>query len=425
MSDDDEVGRLEWFDHAGLGMFIHWGLYSLLGRGTWVMHNDGLSTAELQAVAAEFNPASFDADAWASLAARSGASYAVLTTRHHDGFCLFDSEVSDFTTAKGAARRDFVGEFAEACRAHDLRVGFYYSLLDWRFPGYFEPDRYPESKAALVEQVHTQVRELLTNYGKVDLLWFDGHWLADIVPSLQEYPERIPEFWESERLETMIRELQPEVVVNDRAGVPGDYATPEQVMRVPEPGRRWELCQTIGDWDQAWSDQRFNPTPIRKHAGQLILELVVAARNEGKVLLNVAPSADAVVPDAETEVMEQIGDWLDRHGDAIYGVTRSPLRGNSIGGWTFRGSTGYFSFACWPGSEIIISDVDGEIESARMLATGEAIGADLDPNGRLRLGPLPDIPPDPHVNVIEVQFADVPSRRQHADKAWWLGESAG
>lgn len=414
--------HMRWFHEARFGMFIHWGLYSLLGRGTWVMHNDRLPVSYMRTIADEFNPSHFDAEAWADLASRAGMKYAVLTTRHHDGFCLFDSAVSEFTTTKTAAGRDFVAEYVDAFRAAGLRVGLYYSLLDWRFPGYFEPDRYPASREALVAQAHSQVRELLTNYGKIDLLWFDGHWLADIRGSLFDRPETIPPFWRSEELISMIRELQPDIVVNDRAGAPGDFDTPEQTLaRASGEDRAWELCQTIGDWDQAWAHQRFNPTPIRKHSGQLILQLVVAARSEGNVLLNVGPDADGLIPTQEERVLEEIGAWLRDHGEAIYGSERSPIRGNAVGGWTFRGTTGYLGFACWPGRDITVHGVDGTIEGVRMLATGDALDYEFDPgSGRLTITGLPESPPHPDVNVIEVRFADRPRPMALDDTSSWL-----
>ncbi len=166
--------RLRWFHEARFGLFIHWGPYSVLGQGEWVMFNQRIPLKEYARLARRFTAKKFDADAWAAMAVEAGMKYAVLTARHHDGFCLYDSAVSDFTSVKIGAKRDLLAEYVSACRRAGLKVGIYYSLLDWRFPGNFEPAKLPESSQAMVEQAHAQMRELMTNYGTVDLVWYDG-----------------------------------------------------------------------------------------------------------------------------------------------------------------------------------------------------------------------------------------------------------
>lgn len=170
--------QMKWFRDAKFGMFIHWGVYSMLGKGEWVLMNEHLDVRKYETLKDDFLAENFDAEQWAKNAKAAGMKYMVLTTRHHDGFCLFDSKCSDFTAMKGAAHRDFVKEYVEACRKEGMKVGFYYSPLDWRFPGYFMPDLYWESAEALKKQCHDQLMELMSNYGKIDLLWFDGEWLA-------------------------------------------------------------------------------------------------------------------------------------------------------------------------------------------------------------------------------------------------------
>ncbi len=197
--------RLKWFHEARFGIFVHWGLYSMLGRGEWVMFQERIPAREYAKLARRFKPAKFDADALAAVAVDAGAKYMVLTTRHHDGFCLFDSKVSDFTSVKSAAGRDFVAEYIHACRKAGLKVGLYYSLLDWRFPGYFEPKKYPDSAAAMVQQLHDQVRELMTNYGKIDVLWYDGDWINHGCAGIDDKAA----FWRSRELNDMARQLQP------------------------------------------------------------------------------------------------------------------------------------------------------------------------------------------------------------------------
>ncbi|RLE81721.1 MAG: alpha-L-fucosidase, partial [Thermoprotei archaeon] len=169
--------RLKWFRDARFGIFIHWGLYSILGRAEWVMFLERIPVNEYARLADKFKPDKFDADEWAEIAKRAGARYMVFTTRHHDGFSLFDSKVSDFTSVKTAAKRDFVEEYAEACRRAGLKVGFYYSLLDWRWDAYWKgPKEDPEGWKKFLNYVHSQVEELCTQYGKIDVLWYDGNW---------------------------------------------------------------------------------------------------------------------------------------------------------------------------------------------------------------------------------------------------------
>ena len=234
--------RLQWFHQARFGMFIHWGLYSLLKRGEWVMFQERILPSDYAKLADQFQPRKFDADAWAGLAAEAGMKYMVLTTRHHDGFCLFDSQVSDFTSVKTAARRDFVAEYAAACRRAGLKVGFYYSLLDWRFPGYFDPKKHKASSEALVQQYHDQVRELMMNYGRVDMLWYDGDWVNHGQAGITD----IAGFWGAREVNAMVRRIQPQIIINNRSGTLEDLDTPEQHVTASKPGRGWESCMTMG-----------------------------------------------------------------------------------------------------------------------------------------------------------------------------------
>jgi alpha-L-fucosidase len=201
--------RMQWFHKARFGLYIHYGLYSLLGRGEWTMYSERISPAEYAVLADSFRPDPGAAKEWCEAAKLAGAEYVVLTTRHHEGFSLFDSKYSDFTSAKHGCRRDIVREYVTAAREAGLKVGLYYSLLDWRYPGYFEPEKYPESKAALVEYVHNQVRELMTGYGQIDLLEYDGGWMHDLDPDKQKQID----FWRADELNAMVRQLQPQIIV--------------------------------------------------------------------------------------------------------------------------------------------------------------------------------------------------------------------
>ncbi len=405
--------RLEWFHQARFGMFIHWGLYAIPGRGEWVMFQERIPAEEYAALAKRFNPKKFDATAWASLARDAGMKYMVLTTRHHDGYCLFDSKVSDFTAPKTAARRDFVAEYVKACRKAGLKVGFYYSLLDWRFPGYFEPGRNPDSAQAMVQQVHDQVRELLTNYGKIDMLWYDGGWVAHGKAGIDD----IASFWRAKALNRMVRQLQPHIIINNRSGLPADLDTPEQHVTESKAGRGWESCMTMGD-SCGWGYIRNNPN--WKTEPQLLQNLVTAAAGEGNYLLNCGPKPDGTIRREEEQRLRAMGAWLKVNGQAIYGSERCELHGGMIGRWTRQGSTGYLHIFRWPGSEATVPLVKTRAVSASLLGAKGKVRIEQGPNGRLSFLGLPAKSPHPHVNVIKVEFEAIPAGMGEKNQAAWL-----
>jgi alpha-L-fucosidase len=428
-ADKDYARRLRWFHEARFGMFIHFGLYSMLQRGEWTMFHERIRPADYARLARQFEPGHFDANAWADLAHEAGMKYMVLTARHGDGFCLFDSQVSDFTSVKTAAKRDFVAAYVEACRNAGLRVGLYYSLLDWRFPGYFEPEKHPKSAHALVQQAHDQVRELMSNYGPIDELWYDGDWIGQLGG---DGPQRdIAAFWRARELNAMVRRLQPQILINNRCGLSEDLDTPEQNIRASAPGRGWEACMTIGD--AAWGYVKHSAAP--KSVPQLLQNLCVTAAGEGNFLLNVGPKPDGTIRKAETKRLLEIGAWLKAHGEAIYGSQRCDLYGRNdafahVGVWTRRGNAAYLHVFRWPsgvnpslrakGPAITIPLVKTRVRSAELLATGQRLRVRQEYNGRLVLSGLPEDPPDPCVNTIKVRFAGVPESLREMDKSGWL-----
>lgn len=401
--------RMQWFHEARFGLFIHWGLYSLLERGEWVMSEERIPKAEYAKLAERFNPKKFDAFAWAKMAAQAGMKYAVLTTRHHDGFCLFDSQVSDFTSVKTAAKRDFVAEYVDAFRRAGLKVGFYYSLLDWRFPGYWDTKAHPESAQAMVEQYHAQVRELMTNYGKIDVLWYDGHWING--------EDNLARFWRSKEINAWVREKQPHILINNRSGVDEDLDTPEQHVTASKPGRGWESCMTIGD-SCGWGYIRNNPN--MKTLPQLLQHLVTAAAGAGNFLLNVGPKPDGTIRNRERKRLQAMGEWLKVNGEAIRGSQRCALKNGMLGLWTAKGKTGYLHVFRWPGREAVIPLVRSKVQAATLLATGKAVEFRQEHNGRLVLSRLPKNPPHPAVSVIKVEFITKPACQSENDRAAWL-----
>ncbi len=413
-----------WFHQARLGIFVHFGLYSMLERGEWVMYTERIPAGEYAGLADQFNPRHFNADDWADLAVRAGAKYMVLTTRHHDGFCLYDSQVSDFTSVKTAAKRDFIAEYVAACRKRGLKVGLYYSLLDWRFPGYFEPEQFPESSRAVVEQAHAQVRELMTRYGKIDMLSYDGGWTA----KMDLDPVRMAQFWRAEELNAMVRELQPGILINGRSGTPEDIDTPEQQVTASAPGRFWESWMTVGDF-VGWGYVRFNPN--FKTMPQLIQNLVTAAQGEGNLMLNIGPDGDGRIRAEEALRLSQIGDWLRENGEAVYASERCELIGHATTGevdinlhgpWTRQGKVGYWHLFRYPSNgKLTQIQLDTPVKAVTLLKTGEALDFRFDARrGKLHISGLPANLPDQNVTVVKVEFEDIPRRRRETDLSAWL-----
>ena len=273
--DTHSAARLQWWRDAKFGLFIHWGIYAIPGRGEWVQWNEQIPVNEYAKLADQFAPANFTPASWASLAKAAGMQYMVLTSRHHDGFAMFDDGTNTFTSVKSAAQRDFVAEYVHAARDAGLHVGLYYSPLDWRFPGYVMPDLQRESAEAMRAQYHRQVRELLSNYGKIDLIWFDGegtNWLSfggewkgakwQKRPENQNYHGHFS--WQSDQVLATIRHLQPDIVINDRLDAPGDFHSREGWGALGDFDNEhpWELCVPIAG---AWGYQPNHfPRPLKE-----------------------------------------------------------------------------------------------------------------------------------------------------------------
>lgn len=293
-------------------MFIHWGLYAIPARGEWMLWNEKIPVEEYNRYADAFcPPKDFSPEEWVVLAKQAGMKYAVFTTRHHDGFSLYDSQVNPFNSVRSAAGRDFVAEYVEACRKHGIRVGLYHSVMNWQFRSTVTgPVEDPEDWNAMVEESHAQVRELMTNYGPIDLLWYDGA----MVPGGLD-PAR---HWRSVELNRMVRELQPGILINDRAHLPEDFSTPEQEIVAPPVGRRWESCMTMnGSWGYTADDTDF------KSPETVVDCLVRCARFGGNLLLNIGPKPDGSVPEESVKILKEVGDWMRANGESIHASQRS------------------------------------------------------------------------------------------------------
>lgn len=308
----------QWQD-LKFGMFIHWGLYSIRGRGEWAMHNEKIDAATYAEQANQFNPNAFDAKKWASIAKNAGMKYMVLTARHHDGFALWNSPSSykHYTSYETAAKRDFIAEYTKACRAAGLKVGIYYSPMDWRFPGYFKPKELPENAALMKQQAYGQVDELMRHYGKVDILWYDGGWLAH-----KGSDADAAWFWEPEKLNAIVRKLQPKVLINPRSGMEGNFVNNEGGATVKGPilNRPWEKCLTLNK--SSWG---FNVNVNNMSPAEIVVMLVNTVDRGGNLLLNVGPDANGVIPPEQVEILEKVGRWMSLYGKSIYGTKPGPF----------------------------------------------------------------------------------------------------
>ena len=417
--------RMKWWNEARFGMFIHWGLYSILGRDCWVMHHERIPKEEYAKLADRFcPPKEFTPELWVRLAKEAGMRYMVLTTRHHDGFCLFDSRVSDFTSVKTKAKRDFVAEYVDACRKFGMRIGFYYSLLDWRFPAYFAgPEKDPEGFEQMVEQAHSQIKELMTNYGKIDYLFYDGEWIPNVPFNRdlikQEESTEVAKYWRSKQLNEMVRNLQSQIIINNRSGLAEDVDTPERFTVPSEENRAWESCMTIGDnWGYV------NREPAIKSTAQLIQNLVICAGGGGNLLLNVGPDPDGSIRPEFAERLRQIGRWLEKNGDSIYGSERTPrgFAAHMAGMWwapsglaTTKGNTVYIHVFHWPDNgDIIITGIKNNVLKARILANQQEVRVEKIGNGKIRLSGLLKEPPDPYDSVIALDLDGKPKVLDYA-----------
>ena len=353
--------RIEWFKEARFGMFIHWGIYAIPARNEWVRSLEKMTVEQYQKYYDAFDPTEYDPREWARLAKRAGMKYAILTAKHHDGFCLFDSALTDYKATNTKAGRDLIREYVEAFRAEGLRVGLYYSLLDWHHPDYphygdrIHPMRdnpeYEDKEHNFdnyLDYMHGQIRELCTNYGQIDILWLDF-----------SYDNLANEAWRATELVSMIRELQPGILIDNRlenspdrfgssllSGNPapfsGDYISPEQIIP-PEPitdvnGKPvcWEACVTLNNhWGYNDSDFEF------KSAETIVRRLVECVSKGGNMLVNVGPNAKGSIPRESVEILEGVGEWMAGNSESIYGCGPSDLEKPQYGYITQKQNKAY------------------------------------------------------------------------------------
>ena len=387
-SEEERDRRMKWWHDARFGMFIHWGLYSVVGRHEWVMENEGIPVAEYEQLAKRFTPQPNAARAWAKLARQAGQKYMVMTTKHHEGFCLFDTKLTNYCAPKQACGRDLVKEFVDAARGEGLRVGFYYSLMDWHHPDGARCADNEDARRRFVDYIHGQVRELCSNYGKLDVLWYDVNWPLK------------PEGWEAAKMNAMVRQLQPEIIINNRTGLPEDFATPEQ--RIEAANRAWEACMTMnGSWGYQKADDDW------KSPKTVVRNLITCARDGGNYLLNIGPKPDGSIPQDSVSILTAVGKWMEKNGDTIHTADKCQVRRSNYAMFTRRGNTLYMHVHFWPGDYVAISGLKSKVVSARLHASGKAVKFEQD-QFRTRFTGLPAAPPDDPVTTIAIECDSEP-----------------
>ncbi|HRF59304.1 MAG TPA: alpha-L-fucosidase [Fimbriimonadaceae bacterium] len=402
----------DWFLDAKLGIFIHWGIYAVDGIAeSWAFFNGTVSHEEYTRQLDGFTAERWDPDAWAALFARSGARYVVLTSKHHDGVALWDTRASDLSVVKKTpAGRDLIRPYLDALRRHGLRAGLYFSHLDWTHPDYASigsddpkanPFAFrqgatdPDGWGRFLEFHRAQLKELCTEYGPIDLLWFDGDW------------ERDAQTWHMAELREQLHGWQPEVVLNSRMQGYGDYKTPEQGMPIVAPEGPWEFCMTINDsWGYQGSDRRYK-------SPQIVLQTFCETIGMGgNLLLDVGPMEDGTIPPEQVEVLEHLGRWIGRHAESVYGTRAGLPFGHFWGPSTLSQDRSrlYLMILGHPRGQVCLRGLKNAVTRATALGSGAEVGvrrlggADwMQVPGVLWL----DVPPDalePEITVLRLEL---------------------
>ena len=424
--------RTQWFTEARFGMFIHWGLYAIPGRGEWYMSEAKIPAEQYERYMQEFSAKAYDPRDWARRAKRAGMQYVVLTAKHHDGFCLFDSKLTDYKSTNAPCGRDLVREFVDAVRAEGLRVGLYYSLIDWHhpdFPKYNDCNHPMRGDPAYQDEkidfdrylayMHGQIEELVTNYGKIDILWFD-----------YAYDELRGEAWRATDLIRMVRRHQPDVIIDNRletsgegfgslvteqpAYYSGDFVSPEQIL--PPEGIRnvrgervpWELCTTMNNnWGYCQLDKNFKP------ADMVVKKLVECVSKGGNLLLNFGPDRRGDIPEECEQILAEVGRWMRRNGESIHGCGCAELEKPEYGRITRNGNKLYYHVMESQITYVYLPGVSrSQIKKIRLLRDGtelkiveDWITTNYPELVFVSLGASPVLP-DPIDTVIEVELLE-------------------
>ncbi len=416
--------RMGWWRDARFGMFIHWGLYAIpagqwheqkiKGVGEWIMNNAHIPVSEYEQLAGQFNPVKFDADRWVEIAKNAGMKYIVITSKHHDGFCLWDSKVSKYDVIDATPfGRDILAELSRACKAGGIRLCFYHSIMDWHhpdaqapfYPRYNDTNRSNPNFARYVEKyMKPQLKELITNYGPLGVMWFDGEWIREWTGELG---------WQTYNY---VLSLQPDIIVNNRVGkgrkgmqgldkagkFAGDFGTPEQ--QIPPAGLGgidWETCMTMNDtWGYKSYDNNF------KSSEELIRKLVDIAGKGGNFLLNVGPTAEGLIPQPSVERLTAMGKWMKLNSESIYGTTASPIGKPGWGRCTAKANRLYLHVFDWPtDGKLVVADLNSKVKGAYLLAdkSRTALAVQRDSNAVTVAVPLKPTDEIDTVVVLKIQ----------------------
>jgi alpha-L-fucosidase len=395
--------KMDWFQDAKLGIFIHWGIYAVNGIDeSWSFYNEYLSHDGYLKQVDGFTADQYQPAYWAKLIKDSGAKYAVITAKHHDGFALWDSKYGSLNVMNSPARRDLIGPFVESLRSQSLKVGLYYSLPDWSYPDY--PNATRTKKRYQDDSVrwkrfttynHNQLKELSSRY-RPDLFWFDGDW------------EFSAESWKSKEMSDFLRADNPAVIVNSRLSGYGDYATPEQGVPIVKPQTKyWELCMTMNDsWGYQGNDTNYKTT------NQIIRIFVDCLSMGGNLLLDIGPKANGTIPAEQVRILEELGRWTSKHGEAIYGTRSGLPSGHYYGPSTLsaNGETLYLFITQIPRYPIVLKGLKNQINRIRIVGEGTKLTHQI--VGKMYWSEVPgliyiDIPKeklDKQVTVIAIQL---------------------
>ena len=406
-------GNTEWFVHDRFGMFIHWGLYALPARHEWIKNLEKITEEKYQKYFEYFDPDMYDPREWARAAKKAGMKYAVLTTKHHEGFCLFDSAYTDYKAANTKAGRDLVREYVDAFREEGLKVGFYYSLIDWHHPDFpidpLHPRRDDDNIDELnkgrdirryAEYMRNQVTELLTNYGKIDILWFDFSYPNSEYRGMKGKGKLD---WEAEELIATARRLQPEIIIDNRTEIEQDLWTPEQYQPTDwirdDDGNRvvWEACQTFSG---SWGYHRDEST--WKTPEMLIRMLVNTVSCGGNLLMNVGPTARGYFDDRAVNALDAIGSWMKYNSRSIYGCTQSEFKAPADVRYTQKEGRLYVHIYAYPYRHLRLPGLADKVDYAQFLHDNSEIFFE-EKDGDIVLE-LPYVKPNQIVPVVELML---------------------
>lgn len=395
-------GDSSWFTHDRFGMFIHWGLYAMPARHEWVKSREEISDEDYQPYFDNFNPTLYDPKAWARAAREAGMKYVVITTKHHEGFCLWDTQFTDYKVTNTPYGKDLLTPFVEAFRAEGIRIGLYYSIIDWHHPNFTidihhplrnHPDAAEMNKSrdnsVYAEYMRNQMRELLTNFGPIDELFCDFSYPGQDYKGL---PGKSRKEWESEKLVEVIRELQPNIMLNNRLDLneAADFYTPEQIQppawpRIDGEPVVWETCQTFsGSWGYHRDEESW------KSPGQLIRMLVNTVSCGGNLLMNVGPTARGTFDQRALDALAVYRDWMALNSESIYGCTQSEFAAPQDCRLTQNGKKLYVHIFAWPFAYLLVDGLAGKVEYAQFLHDGSEVLMNAVPEWQLEQMQIPE-----------------------------------